>query len=129
MAKHFWLIRNYKPATLDRAAEVVSFIMKRAPETPHDIGVKFLCYVMNQIRQSGGLDPTWDEDGNLFFPSVVLTRWEGAVRSGHRYTRGRRAADYLAGGKRLLEAMAGRYQFIPGTPSEIIWDALMEGSL
>ena len=44
-------------------------------------------------------------------------RWDAAERSGHRYARGRNAANYRAAGEALLTALAPRYGFDPGTPA------------
>jgi hypothetical protein len=112
VSQSIWTVRRFGPSTLDQAAAVLE--TARAEGLAFEPAMRFLGYAMERIRQGYGYH--W---------RIARVWLMGAARrSRHRYSRGRNRDNYLRAGRRLLEALAGRWGLAPGTPAEMVWDKL-----
>lgn len=103
MASHLWNVKKFSPHVV---AEAVETFEEALNVVGSDVAIGLTGYVLESIRQSGRGSP----------PRRII---QGAIKSGHRYSRGINALNYQIAGAKLLAA-AFRKQIVLGSEGEAV---------
>jgi hypothetical protein len=121
MSKHIWLVERFTERTLKQAQ--VAFALAVEHGLDFEAACRWVGYALESSRQKALVVSV---PGQIYpyRPATLCDQWESAVRSKHRYARGRNAANYLLAGRKLLAALAPAYG-VSGAPAEVVWDRLL----
>lgn len=95
MSAHVWEAKFLTEGVVERGAR--AYAKARENGLSQLDCLRFVAYYLETIRQKGG--GFWGGHhlpNRLTYLGVV---WAGAVKSGHRYAKGRNRANYLKGGR------------------------------
>ena len=99
MAQHIWLNKTFDKNTVNRGMDLLKKYRKSFPSLKD--ALVFVGYALETVRQTGWSRGYWTKDG--FRPqSGFDSIFEGAVKSKHRYARGKNGKYYYRAATRLL---------------------------
>jgi hypothetical protein len=122
VSKHVWDTVKFKPRSLDTGADAVACCVKNGIE--FDLALAFIGYTLEKLRQEGYGRTSWIARSD--YQEAVKAIYLQVLRSRHRYSKGKNATNYRLAGRRMLEALAGRYGLENNPPAEVVWDWIRE---
>lgn len=117
-SKRLWEVRDFGISTLDHAFRALKLAATK--DLSYRDAVCWIGACVEKLRQCGTKYYGSKDMG------PVENHWRGAIRSNHRYARGKNAVYYRVAGANLLSELAGCFGLDPGTPAPIVWDSVCE---